>query len=68
MFKHDPHCAIHAPMNDKCNCKTLYAVLARTARTDWVELNVFETRDEAVKECRDIQDKDKGVELCIEER
>jgi hypothetical protein len=44
----------------------LYKVFARTKRTDWVEINAFETKDEAVSLMREIVNGDVGTEAMME--
>lgn len=44
----------------------LYKVFARTKRTDWVEINAFESEDEARTLMREIINSDAGTEVMME--
>lgn len=46
----------------------LFKVMARTRRTDWVELNAFETKAEALALAREVVNSDGGTEVMIEEQ
>lgn len=45
----------------------LYKVFARTRRTDWVEINAFESKDEAMTLAREVLS-DVGTEVMIEQQ
>ena len=45
----------------------LYKVFARTRRTTWVEVNAFESKDEAVALSREIVRADAGTEVMVEQ-
>lgn len=45
----------------------MYKVMMRTKRTDWVEMNCFETKEEAIELVKAIQASDSNIEAYIEE-
>lgn len=45
----------------------LYSVYARTQRTDWVQLNTFETMEEARQLAKEVLNSDSSTEIKIEE-